>query len=165
MRHFIATVDHEGWPLVELEIDVDDGRAVCERIQFTRREDGDPLTASSIRKVRIADATRWAVFATLMEVETLRPAKGKDRGLVQLTQVSDDDRGQALITKAIQEARRRPTSRRSPTDEDRAKAVKLFTVAKRQGVLDPATSVGEQMGFSRATVYRLLKSAHDQEGT
>jgi hypothetical protein len=153
---FTSRIDRTGWPLLELQLVVEGGEARCERLAFLSRPQDKPITATVIRKVQVREAIHWSIRSALLKVEPT------PRGGWKLSPVGDDVEGMALQKAAVMHARRRSGSERSATPEDQARAVRLVERERKRGP-DAVKRVADRMGFSRATVYRLLRRARGEE--
>jgi hypothetical protein len=144
-RRFRVVVDMPDWPLVSITVTTENGRPMCDRVEFRRREGEPALGPQAMRKVPIGSIVEASVAHIVYKVE-VRPDGGVKYSAAMIPDEEDARRARQIAR------RRKP--RTAPEDAQRAR--ELFDAARERGERSPADAVAKQMRYSRATVYRLL---------
>jgi hypothetical protein len=157
-RRFTATFDVDGWPIVELDMVVEDGEARIDRFELRRRPSG-PVSARTLREISIPRLIELAVGSAVMR----RTALGTDK--VELTPIWRDDPDRPKLSRSLGEhihQERRQGGRPPKRTPDRVERIlRLWT--ESEGRKGRADWVAQRADVSRSTVYETVRNA--KEGT
>jgi len=152
-RRFTATFDVEGWPVVELDIMVEDGEASIDRFELRQRPSG-PVSARILREISLPRLMDQAIGFAVMRRTTLANDK------VELTPIWRDDPDRPKLSRSLgqhihSERRRGRPSKRTP---DRVERI-LRLWAESDGRKGRAEWVARRAKVSRSTVYEIVRNA------
>ena len=134
-------------PTVELDVDASDGKPKLQEVRLRRREGGD--LKPSIR-LPLGEYMKAAVLAATLEVASTGSGSWK---------LSPASTPESMSRAIVQFQRQEAVSRRTWSEADARKALRLHTQAKKRRDLDPLQKVADQLGKSRSTAHTMVKAA------
>jgi hypothetical protein len=145
-----ATFDFPGRPIIELDLVVEDGEPVIERLELRRRPDEAGITASDLRTFTLRHLVNQLVGKYVM-----RRTDHGDR--FELTPIWRGDADRPKLEAALRRRFAQETRKGRPRiDDDTAERV-LRLWGESAGRRRRADWVAERAGVSRTKVYEIVK--------
>jgi hypothetical protein len=147
-----ATFDLAGRPIIEIDVVIEDGEPVVERLELRRRPDADGITASDFRGFSLRGLVNQLVTSYLMR-RTDR-ADG-----FELTPIDPDDPDRPMLVAQLRRRFARETRKGRPRIADDTTERVLHMWDESAGRRGRAAWVAERTGVSRTKVYEIVKES------